>query len=64
MRYKKTDLVYSLNVEDIQDVASEVKNRPLTQKEIAIVVNALGGYIDWRQAVEHAILNMKLRSHA
>ncbi len=62
MRYKKTDLVYSLNVEDIQEVSVEVKGRSLTQKEIAQVVNALGGYVDWRQAVEHAILSINVKS--
>jgi len=53
--YSRDDVIYSINVQDLQDVASRVLDRPLTQKEIASVENSVGDYIDWAQAIENAI---------
>lgn len=47
--------IYSINIQDIQDVAGEVLDRPLTKKETALVKESVGDYIDWFQAIEFAI---------
>ena len=53
---KKTGrIVYSLNVEDIQNVARETFKRELTEKEILLVEEAIGDHIDWFEAIEFAI---------
>jgi hypothetical protein len=48
-------IVYSLNVEDMQKVAEEVLERKLTKKEISVVEDSIGDYIDWFDAIEFAI---------
>lgn len=49
------EIVYSINVSDIQEVSNDVLERPLTKKEITLVEKSVGNYIDWFQAIEHAI---------
>jgi hypothetical protein len=49
------EIVYSINVDDLQEVSNEVLERRLTNKEITSVANSVGNYIDWVQAIEHAI---------
>lgn len=49
------EIVYAINVSDLQEVSQEVLERRLTKKEIALVGNSVGNYIDWSQAIEHAI---------
>lgn len=48
-------IVYSINVSDLQQVSQEVLERRLTKREIILVQGAVGNYIDWTQAIEHAI---------
>jgi hypothetical protein len=48
-------IIYSLNVEDVQNVAREILKRKLTDKEILLVEDSVGDYIDWFSAIEHAI---------
>jgi len=56
MKTKRAEeIVYSINVGDLQEVSQEVLGRCLTKKEIASVQGAVGNYIDWSQAIEHAI---------
>lgn len=53
---KKSDrIIYSLNVEDIQNVARQTLGRELTEKEILLVEEAIGDHIDWFDAIELAI---------
>jgi len=49
------EIVYSINVNDLQEVSGEVLERRLTKREIALVGNFVGNYLDWSQAIEHAI---------
>jgi hypothetical protein len=51
----KETIVYSLNVEDLQTVAKQELSRKLSQKEIAIVADKVGDYIDWQGAIAAAI---------
>lgn len=50
-------IVYSLNVIDIQTVAEEELGRKLKPKEIKIVEDKIGDYIDWSGAISLAIQN-------
>lgn len=49
------EVVYSINVGDIQDVANQVLERRLTMKEILLVKESVGDYVDWFQSIENAI---------
>jgi hypothetical protein len=44
-------IVYSINVEDLQNVAEQELERELTDEEIKIVEERLGDYIDWYGAI-------------
>lgn len=48
-------IIYSLNVNDIQEVANQFLERSLTKEEIILVESSLGDYIDWFQAIENSI---------
>jgi hypothetical protein len=49
------EIIYSINVSDLQEVSLDVLERRLTKKEIASVQGSVGDYIDRFQAIEHAI---------
>ncbi len=49
------EIVYSINNDDIQDVANEVLERPLTKRELIKVSKSIGDHLDWFQAIENAI---------
>jgi hypothetical protein len=49
-------VVYSLCVEDIQNVAEGSFGRKLTDAEVEIVEEQLGDYIKWYDLIEAAIL--------
>lgn len=49
-------IVYSINVDDIQEVAKQVLERNLTKEEVVLVEETLGDYLDWFQAIENSIL--------
>jgi hypothetical protein len=51
----KETIVYSINVEDLQTVAKQELSRKLSPKEIAIVADKVGDYIDWQGAIAAAI---------
>ncbi len=48
-------IVYSINVEDAQNVADQELARELTKDELKIVENKLGDYIDWYGSIATAI---------
>lgn len=52
---KRTDILYSINVEDVQDVAQREFDRELDDKEMESVAAKLGEYIDWYEAVNTAV---------
>lgn len=47
--------IYMLTVEDIRTVSSENCIRALTDKEIELIENKVGDYIDWYEALLAAI---------
>lgn len=52
---KRTDILYSINVRDVQDVAQREFHRELTSKEMEAVAAKLGECIDWYEAVNTAV---------
>ena len=50
-------IIYSINIEDVQNVAEEEHRRKLTKKELKIIEDKLGDYIDWYGAIDIAIQN-------
>jgi len=59
---KKNKIIYSLNIEDIQNVAEEILDRKLNEKEIDVVVDKIGDYINWFEIIENAISQNILHS--
>ena len=59
------EIIYSINIEDIQTVATEELGRLLTEDELKIISNELGEYINWYDAIVVALINhIKIKSHA
>jgi hypothetical protein len=50
-------IIYSINIEDVQNVAEEELERKLTKKELEIIEDKLGDYIDWYGAIDITIRN-------
>ena len=48
--------IYQLTVEDLQNVANDLLNRNLTNKEIELLEDKIGDYIDWYHIIENAIM--------
>ena len=55
MKKQAEEIVYSINVDDIQEVANEVLERRLTRTELLLIKKSVGDHIDWFQAIENAI---------
>ena len=51
----KNDIVYSLNIEDIQTVAIQEIDRELTEDEIEKVKDLIGEKINWYDAILNSI---------
>jgi hypothetical protein len=51
----KNKIVYSINIENIQNVAEQELERPLTEKELKLVEEKVGDYINWYEAILNAI---------
>ena len=54
---KSSKIIYSINIEDIQNVAEEEHGRKLTKKELKVIEDKIGDYIDWYGAIDFAIQN-------
>lgn len=50
-------IIYSINSEDVQNVAEQEFGRKLTEKELKVIQNKIGDYIDWYEAINTAITN-------
>ncbi|MHB8578547.1 MAG: hypothetical protein ACYDA4_01640 [Ignavibacteriaceae bacterium] len=60
---RRDKIVYSLCIGDIQDVAEEKLERKLDEQELKEVVDKVGDYIPWFDAIENTFddLNLKLK---
>lgn len=47
--------IYQLTVEDLQNVANDLLNRELTNKEIELLENKIVDYIDWYSIIQDLI---------
>jgi len=54
----KYDIVYSLNIEDIQTVAVQEIDRELVDFEIEKVRDLIGEYINWYDAILNSIVEI------
>jgi DNA replicative helicase MCM subunit Mcm2 (Cdc46/Mcm family) len=54
----KNDIVYSLNIEDIQTVAIQEIDRELTEDEIEKVKDLIGEKINWYDAILNSIIEI------
>lgn len=48
-------IICSINIEDIQNVAEQELDRKLTTKELKLVEDKVGDYINWYEAILNAI---------
>ena len=48
---KKSKVIYSINIEDLQTVAEQELERELTDEEIKNIEKRLGDHIDWYGAI-------------
>ncbi len=58
------EIVYSLNIEDIQTVATEEFDRELTEDEIDKVRDLVGEYINWYDAILSSIMEITVLKRA
>lgn len=54
---KPSKIIYSINIEDVQRVAEEELGRKLSKKELEIIEDKIGEYIDWYSAIDITIQN-------
>jgi hypothetical protein len=50
-------VIYSINIEDVQNVAQRAFVRILNQRELETVENKIGDYIPWYDFIETTIEN-------
>lgn len=48
-------IIYSINIEDVQNVALQEMGRILTSNELEIVEDKIGEQIDWFEAIASVI---------
>lgn len=53
--------IYSISIDDVNQVAGEVLSRPLTKQEIKKISEKLGDNIDWFQAIENTLSDLKIK---
>ncbi len=54
-------IIYSINIEDVQNVAEQELERKLTAKELRLVEDKVGDYINWYEAILNAINEVKIK---
>ena len=55
-------IIYSINSEDIQNVAKKALDRKLTEEELKLAEDKLGDYVGWHEIILHATNELKLTS--
>jgi len=54
-------IIYSINIEDVQNVAEQALDRKLTAKELKLVEDKVGDYINWYEAILNAIDSAQIK---
>jgi len=57
---RRNKIIYSLCVGDIQDFAEDELNRKLTEEELKKVINRVGDYISWYDAIELTLSELNI----
>ncbi len=52
-----SEIIYSINIKDVQNVARDELGRELNKKELKIIENKIGDYIDWYESIRMVITN-------
>lgn len=55
-------IIYSINIEDVQNVAEQELERKLTAKELKLVEDKIGDCINWYEAILNAIYASNIKS--
>ena len=50
-------IIYSINIEDVQNVAEQELGIKLGEKELKVIEDKIGDYIDWYDAINTTITN-------
>jgi hypothetical protein len=53
--YHDNEIIYSLNIEDLQRVAVDSFNRKLTESEIEKAIKKLPDYISWYESIDNTL---------
>ena len=59
---RRNKIIYSLCIADLQDVAEDELNRKLTEDELKRVVDKVGDYISWNDAISLTFLDLGLKA--
>lgn len=59
---RKNKVIYKLIVEDIHTVADEVLERKLTEEELKKVIDRVGDFIPWYDAIDNTFSYLDIRS--
>ena len=54
-------IIYSINIEDVQNVVEQELERQPTEEELRLVEEKVGDYINWYEAILNAITELKLK---
>ena len=54
-------IIYSINIEDVQNVAEQELERKLTAKELRLAEKTVGDCINWYEAILNAIDVLKIK---
>ena len=54
-------IIYSINIEDVQNVAAQELERKLTAKELKLVEDKIGDCIKWYEAILNAIYALNIK---
>jgi len=57
---KQTKIIYSLNIDDIQEIAEQDLERELTKEELKKVIDLVPNYIKWAEAISYTFMELKL----
>jgi len=58
---RKDKIVYSICIGDIQEVAQDELNRKLTEEELKKVIDKMGDYITWYDAISYSFDALELK---
>jgi hypothetical protein len=55
---RKDKIIYSINIEDVQNVAEEEISRKLNDSELKLIEEKIGDNIDWYGAIADLFLDL------